>query len=132
MSLPRAALDEDGRAGIVRFCREVFGWEELPTMTKDRRRLVLSAWTTEQFVFLHGSDEPMACPRTDHFGLSVGSLAELEELRARALALAGEDSRVEVTPQTVEDYGVLKLHSFYVSSMLPLTIDVQHFEYAST
>jgi hypothetical protein len=129
MSLPGDALDEDGRAGIVRFCHDVFGWEELPMMTKDRKRLVLSAWTTEQFVFLHGSDEPMACPPTDHFGLSVGSLAELEELRQRALTLAEDDARVEVTPQTVEDYGALKLHSFYVSSMLPLTIEVQHFEY---
>ncbi|MDQ3146704.1 MAG: hypothetical protein M3R01_07165 [Actinomycetota bacterium] len=131
MSLPGEALDERGRADIVAFCGDVFGWQELPMMTKDRKRLVLSAWTTEQFVFLHGSDEAMTAPPTDHFGLSVQSLAELEEFRDRALAAAGHDPRVDVTAQAVEDYGALKLHSFYVSSMLPLTIEVQHFEYVS-
>jgi hypothetical protein len=130
MSLPADALDERGRAEIIDFYREVFGWQELPTMTEDRKRLVLSAWHHEQFVFLHGEEAPMACPRTDHFGLSVGSLAELEALRDKALAFAQRDDRVSVSEQTVEDFEVLKLHSFYVNHLLPLTVEVQHFEYA--
>jgi hypothetical protein len=129
MTVERDLLTGDGRADLLRFCGDVFGWEELPMMTTDRKRLVMSAWTHEQFVFLHGSDEPMRCSPEDHFGLSVGSLEELEQLRSRALAFAEGDDRATVTNQFVEDYGALKLHSFYVTYLLPLTIEVQHFEY---
>ena len=129
MSVDRDLLSPEGRADLLRFCGDVFGWEELPMLTTDRKRLVMSAWTHEQFVFLHGSDEPMRCSPEDHFGLSVGSLEELEDLRARALAFGEGDDRVTVTNQAVEDYGALKLHSFYVTYLLPLTIEVQHFEY---
>ena len=129
MSVDRDLLTGEGRADLLRFCTDVFGWEELPMLTTDRKRLVLSAWTHEQFVFLHGRDEPMRCTPEDHFGLSVGSLQELEDMRGRALAFGEGDDRVTVTSQGVEDYGALKLHSFYVTYLLPLTIEVQHFEY---
>src|SRR5215212_5589437 len=114
MSVDRDLLGPEGRSDLLRFCGEVFGWEELPMLTTDRKRLVLSAWTHEQFVFLHGSDEPMRCSPEDHF-------------RTRALAFGEGDDRVTVTNQSVEDYGALKLHSFYVTYLLPLTIEVQHF-----
>jgi len=71
----------------------------------------------------------MRCSTMDHFGLSVGSLGELEELRSRALVFSEGDDRATVTEQEVEDYGALKLHSFYVTYLLPMTIEVQHFEY---
>ena len=129
MSVDRELLSPEGRADLLRFCDEVFGWEELPMLTTDHKRLVLSAWTHEQFVFLHGSDDPMRCSPEDHFGLSVGSLSELEDLRTKALAFGEGDDRVTVTEQEVEDFGPLKLHSFYVTYLLPLTIEVQHFEY---
>ena len=61
MSVDRDLLGPEGRGDLLRFCEAVFGWQELPTMTIDHKRLVLSAWTHEQFVFLHGSDEPMRC-----------------------------------------------------------------------
>ncbi len=131
MSVDRDLLGPEGRADLLRFCGDVFGWEELPMLTTDRKRLVLSAWTHEQFVFLLGRDEPMRCSPEDHFGLSVGSLEELEDMRARALAFGEKDDRVTVTTQSLEDYGALKLHSFYVTYLLPLTIEVQHFEYPS-
>jgi hypothetical protein len=131
MSVGPELLEGQGRDDLLRFCGEVFGWEELPMLTKDRKRLVLQAWTHEQFVFLHGADEPMRCPTADHFGLSVGSLEELEQMRDRALAFGKGDDRLEITSQGVEDYGPLKLHSFYVTYLLPLTIEVQHFEYPS-
>ncbi len=129
MTVDRDLLGGEPRADLLRFCGDVFGWEELPMLTTERKRLVLSAWTHEQFVFLHGSDDPMRCSPEDHFGLSVGSLEELEEMRARALRFAEGDDRVTVTGQSLEDYGALKLHSFYVTYLLPLTIEVQHFAY---
>src|SRR5690606_25494412 len=48
MSLPADALDAEGRAAIIDFYSKVFGFEELPTMTIDRERLILKAWTYEQ------------------------------------------------------------------------------------
>ena len=129
MSMPADALDETGRKEIVEFYREVFGWEELPTMTEDRHRLVMQAYSYEQFVFLIADDPPMTCPRLDHFGMSVGTGEELDEILARSKAFAAHDDRVEIIDRKVEDYGMLKLHSFYVRYLLPMMIEVQHFEW---
>ena len=41
-------------------------------MTEDRRRLILSCVHWDQFIFLIAEDDPMRCPRMDHFGFSVG------------------------------------------------------------
>ena len=66
----------------MRFYDEVFGWKELPTETVDRKKLVLSAYTYEQFVFLIADEPPMACPRLDHFGMSVDTEQELDDMLA--------------------------------------------------
>jgi hypothetical protein len=129
MSMPPDSLDETGRKEIVEFYGEVFGWEEQPTMTEDRHRLVLSAYTYDQFVFLIADEPPMRCPKLDHFGMSVGTAEELDELLARSKAFAARDERVEIIDRKVEDYGMLKLHSFYVRYLLPMMIEVQHFEW---
>ena len=60
MSVPADLLDEQGRADLVAFYSEVFGFQELPTMTENRRRLVFGAYTIEQFVFLIAGDDPPA------------------------------------------------------------------------
>src|SRR6266496_2709008 len=112
MSMPADALDETGRKEIVEFYREVFGWEELPTLTEDRHRLVLQAYNYEQFVFLIADEPPMTCPHLDHFGMSVGTSDELDEILDRSKAFAAHDDRVEIIDRSVEDHGVLKLHSF--------------------
>jgi hypothetical protein len=132
MSMPADALDATGRKEIVEFYREVFGWEELPTLTEDRHRLVLQAYTYEQFVFLIADEPHMTCPGLDHFGMSVGSGEELDEILARSKAFAARDERVEIIDRKVEDYGMLKLHSFYVRYLLPLMIEVQHFEWTGS
>jgi hypothetical protein len=129
MSMSADALDETGRKEIVEFYREVFGWEELPTLTEDRHRLVLQAYTYEQFVFLIADEPHMTCPRLDHFGMSVDTGEELDELLAASKAFAARDERVEIIDRKTEDYGMLKLHSFYVRYLLPMMIEVQHFEW---
>jgi hypothetical protein len=130
MSMPADALDERGRSEIVRFYGEVFGWEELPTMTEDRRRLVMSAYTYEQFVFLIAEDEPMQCPRLDHFGMSVGTREEFDDLYAKALAFRAGDDRVDVIEPNTDDYEMLKLTSFYVRYLLPMMVEVQYWDWA--
>ena len=129
MSMPADALDASGRDEIVRFYTDVFGWEELPTMTEDRRRLVMSAYTYEQFVFLIAEDEPMQCPRLDHFGMSVETREEFDDLYAKAQAYRAKDDRVDIIDPKTEDYEMLKLTGFYVRYLLPMMVEVQHWDW---
>lgn len=128
MSLPAESLDEENRHDIVDFYEDVFGWTELPTMTLDRERLVLSAHRFDQFVFLIANEDAMRCPRLDHFGMAVDSLEELEQLYARAEAYAARDDRVDLIERDLDDYDVVKIHNFYVGFLLPMMVEVQFFE----
>ena len=130
MSVPADLLDAGGRGDLLRFYGEVFGWTEMPTMTQDCERLVLRVHSNEQFVFLIADPQPMACPRLDHFGLSVGTPAELYETVERARKFRERDPRVEIIEPEIEDYKVLKLHNFYVRYRLPLMVEVQCYEWA--
>lgn len=131
LSLPADALDADGRAAITAFYGEVFGFEEYADLTEDRKRLVLRVHSHEQFVFLVAEDSPMTAPRMDHFGVSVGSVDDFEEVYRRAAAWkAKEPDHVELIGPTREEFvGALRLHSFYVGYRLPLMVETQHFEY---
>jgi hypothetical protein len=80
---------------------------------------VLRVHSNEQFVFLIADPQPMACPRMDHFGLSVAAPAELYETVERARKFRERDPRVEIIEPEIEDYRVLKLHNFYVRYRLP-------------
>lgn len=133
MSVPASALDDVGRAALAAFYGDVFGFEEYPELTEDRRRLVFRAHSHEQFMFLIADEAPMTAPRLDHVGLSVATLAELEDMAARAAAWkAREPDEVDLIEPSVEEYaGALRLHSFYVRYRLPLMLETQHFEYLS-
>jgi hypothetical protein len=131
MSVPADLLDAEGRAAILDFWGGVFGFEELPSETKDREVLVLSAYDWEQFVFLIAEEEPMRCPRLDHFGMSVGSLEELQHFHDRAKAYAAKDDRVDLIEHQAEDHGnALTLHSFYVAFLLPMMLEIQYFDWS--
>lgn len=127
MSVPADLLDETNRRDIVSFYSQVFGWQELPTETIDRQRLVLSAYRVDQFVFLIADDAPMRAPKMDHFGLGVATVEELDDLYQRALDYRRRDPRVEVIDKQTEQHPGVTLTSFYVGYLLPLMVEVQHF-----
>jgi hypothetical protein len=131
MSVAADLLDADGRAALTAFYGDVFGFEEYPDLTQDRQRLVFRAHSHEQFMFLIAEDQPMTAPRLDHFGLSVATLADFEEVARRAAAWkAKEPDDVDLIEPTAEEFvGALRLHSFYVRYRLPLMVETQHFEY---
>ena len=131
MSVPADLLDEAGRKEIVAFWDEVFGFTEMPTMSIDRKRLILSCVHWDQFIFLIADDHPMVCPRMDHFGLSVGTLAELEGIQARAEAYRERDSRVDLIDLHMDDQGRIKIHSLYVKYLLPMMCEIQWWEFTS-
>ena len=130
MSVPSSLLGPEGRKEIVDFWGSVFGFEEFPTETVDGQKLVLMAYTFDQFVFLIADDPPMSCPRLDHFGMGVATMAELDEFYDRARAYAARDGRVDVIDKKADVYPGLTLTSFYVRFLLPLMIEVQHFDWA--
>jgi hypothetical protein len=61
--------------------------------------------------------------------MAVETVDELHAMHARASAYADRDERVRVEKVEVEDFGVLDLTSFYVNYLLPLTVEVQHFDW---
>ncbi len=131
MSMPADALDKEGRDAITAFYGDVFGFEEYEDLTEDRHRLVLRAHHHEQFVFLIAEDQPMAAPRLDHFGISVATKEDFDEVLRRARAWKEkEPDAVDLIESKVEEYeGMLNLHSFYVGYRFPLMVETQHFEY---
>jgi hypothetical protein len=130
-SVPADLLDEAGRRDLVDFYSTVFGWQELPTETVDRQRLILSAYRIDQFLFLIADDQPMRAPRLDHFGLGVGSLEELDTFYERALAYREKDSRVDVIAKDTEQHPGLSITNFYVGFLLPMMVEVQYFSYGA-
>lgn len=131
MSVEPSLLEPEGRKELLDFYGEVFGWEEMPTMSVDGECLVMRAHSNEQFVYLVADENPMRCPTTDHFGMSVRTPDELYATLERARKFREQDSRVEIDEPEIEDHKVLKLHNFYVRYRLPLTIELQCFEWAA-
>jgi hypothetical protein len=129
MSLDPGLLDATHRADLCDFWGQVFGFEELEVMTQDRHRLVLSCVHWDQFLFLIADDDPMRCPRLDHFGFAVGSLDELQGVRDRAVAYREHDDRVDLVDLAVDDQGVVRIHSVYVRFLLPMMAEVQWWEF---
>ena len=129
MSLPPDLLDEKNRALRAEFLGDVFGFYDLPMLTQDRYRQVFQVHNIEQFVFLIADDPPMTCARLDHFGLSVGAEAELDEILARARAWQARDSRVEIVDKKVDDHGMIAITSIYVRFLLPMMIEIQWWDF---
>ena len=101
------------------------------TWRKDRHQLVLRAHHHEQFLFVIADEKPMDAPRFDHFGLSVSTKDDFEEVLRRARAWKDkEPDAVDLIESKVEEYeGMLNLHSFYVRYRLPMMVETQFFEY---
>jgi hypothetical protein len=129
MSLRPDLLDEEHRRLIVDFYSDVFGFVELPMLTEDRRRLVMQVHNIEQFLFLIAEDEPMTCPRLDHWGVSVGHESELDDILARARAWQARDDRVDIIDKKTDDYDMLAITSIYVRYLLPMMLEVQWWNY---
>jgi hypothetical protein len=132
LSVPADLLDDTNRADICRFWSEVLGFDEMPMMTVDRKRLILSCVHWDQFIFLIAEDDPMRCPRMDHFGFAVGSRDELVMVRDRAAAFKERDPRVDLIDLAVDDQGPITIHSIYVGYLLPMLCELQWWEFTSS
>jgi glyoxalase/bleomycin resistance protein/dioxygenase superfamily protein len=132
ISLDPALLDDRGRADVLAFYGDVFGWTEGDNTGEEGNPLILYTGAFGQFVYLLPAEPPLTAPPLDHFGLMVETLDELREILGRAQARAATDDRVRVidehariTHGPAHDY---TLTSAYIGFVLPLMIELQHLE----
>jgi len=132
ISVDPTVLDEKGRATVLDFYGEVFGWSEGDNTGEKGNPLILYTGAPAQFVYLLPADPFLVAPALDHFGLEVASVAELEGLVERARAYRTHDNRVRIidtsdriTHGPTHDY---VLTSAYIGFLLPLMVELQHLE----
>jgi hypothetical protein len=132
ISVDPAVLDARGRADLLAFYGEVFGWTEGDNTGETGNPLILYTGTFAQFVYLLPATPAMQAPPLDHFGLQVSSVDELNEIVTRAQRFRERDDRVRIIERTsrtthgaTDDY---VLTSAYVGFVLPLMIELQHLD----
>jgi len=125
-------MDDDARAAILDFYGDVFGWTEGDNTGEEGNPLILYTGAFGQFVYLLPSPTPLACPRLDHFGVMLDTVAELHEIVERAQRHATNDERVHIidvhdriTHGPANDY---RMTSAYIGFLLPMMIELQHLE----
>jgi hypothetical protein len=131
ISVDAAVLDATGRADLVRFFGEVFGWTEGDNSTEAGNPLILYTGRSRQYLYLlPAADDFLRAPLLDHFGLEVSSREELSAIVERAEAYRQRDDRVSVsgigemvTHGTASDF---TLTNAYIAFLLPLQIELQY------
>ena len=131
ISVDAAVLDDAGRAALVDFYGEVFGWVEGDNSTEKGNPLIVYTGEMRQYLyFLPAADDYLRAPHLDHFGLEISSLGELVEILDRAKAYREKDDRVAiidldemVTHGSESDF---TLTNAYISFLIPLQIELQH------
>jgi hypothetical protein len=131
ISVDAGVLDEAGRAALLDFFGEVFGWVEGDNSTERGNPLILYTGEMRQYLYLlPASDEFLRAPRLDHFGLEIASRDELVAILDRAKEYRRKDDRVTiieldemVTHGATSDY---TLTNAYIGFLIPLMIELQH------
>jgi hypothetical protein len=137
ISVDADVLDDRGRAALLDFFGEVFGWVEGDNSTERGNPLILYTGEMRQYLYLlPASEEFLRAPHLDHFGLEVSSVDELVAILDRAKAYQKNDPRVTiidldemVTHGPTSDY---TLTNAYIGFLIPLMIELQHITARST
>ena len=132
ISMNPALLDERGRAELLDFYGDVFGWTEGDNTGEAGNPLIMYTGAFGQFVYLLPGDPYLQAPAMDHFGMQVSTLADLQAFVDRAKARRDRDERVTVidvhartTHGPTHDY---TLTSAYIGFVMPLLVELQHLE----
>ena len=129
ITMPPGDLDDGARAELKDFYGDVFGWVEGDNSGESGNPLILMTGQM-QFVYLLPGDPALECPRLDHFGLEVSSVAEIEEIVAKAKAWQEKDDRVSIIDMKARSSegprGHYTLTSAYVGFLLPMMVELQH------
>jgi len=132
ISMDPALLDDAGRAELLDFYGDVFGWTEGDNTGEAGNPLILYTGAFAQFVYLLPGDPYLQAPAMDHFGVQVASLEQLQAIVDKAKARQAADERVTVidvhartTQGPTHDY---TLTSAYIGFVLPLLVELQHLQ----
>jgi catechol 2,3-dioxygenase-like lactoylglutathione lyase family enzyme len=132
ISMDPALLDDHGRAELLDFYGDVFGWTEGDNTGEVGNPLIMYTGAFGQFVYLLPGEPFLRAPAMDHFGVQVASLAQLETIVGKAKARQVRDERVtliDVHARTTQgptaDY---TLTSAYIGFVMPLLVELQHLE----
>jgi hypothetical protein len=132
ISVDPAVLDEQGRATVLDFYGDVFGWTEGDNSGESGNPLILYTGAPAQFVYLLPAQPFLVAPALDHFGLELASVGELEQLVDLARAYQLRDDRVRIIdPSTRVTHGPTHdyvLTSAYIGFLLPLMVELQHLQ----
>jgi predicted enzyme related to lactoylglutathione lyase len=133
ISVDAEVLNDDGRAALLDFYSEVFGWTEGDNSTEKGNPLILYTGQLGQFLYLlPAADQFMVTPNMDHFGLEVSSMEAMLEILERVKKYQSNDDRVRVT-----EVGAMVTHfedreytlsNAYIWFLIPLWIELQHIE----
>jgi hypothetical protein len=133
ISVDAEVLNDQGRASLLDFFSEVFGWTEGDNSTEKGNPLILYTGSMGQFLYLlPAKDEFMVTPNMDHFGMEVSSKEEMMEILERVRSYQGKDGRVRFTEVgamvTRYNDNEYTLTNVYIWFLIPLWIELQHIE----
>jgi hypothetical protein len=133
ISVDAEIMDEKGRAALLAFFSEVFGWTEGDNSTEKGNPLILYTGSLGQFLYLLPAENDfMITPNMDHFGMEASSKEELMAILHRAKAYQSKDDRVRITDvgDMVTRYQdkTYTLTNAYIWFLIPLWIEIQHVE----
>lgn len=130
LTVDPALLDDRGRAEILDFYGDVFGWTEGDNSGEQGNPLILYTGVFAEFVYLLPGEPFLVAPALDHFGLQVPTITQLERIVRRAEARRDRDDRVKIidisartTPGPAHNF---TLTSAYIGFVLPLMVELQH------
>lgn len=130
ISMAPSVLDDTGRAEILDFYGDVFGWTEGDNTGEQGNPLILYTGEYGQSVYPLPGEPALTAPALDHFGLQVSTIPELEAIVERAQATAARDPRVRVIDiearTTQGPKHTYTLTNAYVGFLLPLMVEIQH------
>jgi hypothetical protein len=133
ISVDADLMDEEGRASLLDFFSEIFGWVEGDNSTEKGNPLILYTGALGNFLYLlPAKDEFMVTPKMDNFGIEVSSMEEMGEMLERVKTYKAKDDRVRFTDvgSMVTRYGEKRytLRNAYIWFVIPLWIELQHIE----
>ena len=133
ISVDADVLNDEGRAALLDFYSEVFGWTEGDNSTEKGNPLILYAGSMGQFLYLlPAKEEFMVTPNMDHFGMEVSSKEEMMEILERVRSYQSKDGRVRLTEVgamvTRYNDNEYTLTNVYIWFLIPLWIELQHIE----
>jgi hypothetical protein len=118
VSLAPGTLTDDYRRQVLEFYGAILGWREIEQLRRPDRMTI--AVGSASYLNLREQDEPATFHGYDHFGVLVGSEAELRELWDEL-----DRDHPDVTLRAISEGG--STLTFRMQHLLPVAVEVQFF-----